>query len=310
MRPLPADLLAALLCLAACAAGPAGGPAPAARARPVAGAPADPDRLALRAWPSRGPARAVILALHGFGDAGDLTYDAAAAYWAGRGIAVYALDQRGFGGNASRKRWPGVDALIADAIAAARDIRRRHPGLPLVVVGHSMGGGVALAAAAEGMDADALVLAGPAIAGGDALSPLARSAAWTLASALPDTRWTGRGIVEIRPTDNPAALRRVVADPRHFGDPSSRELYGLVALMDRAAADAPRSRIPTLTLMGAHDEVLEPERVAAVARTIPGNAGFILYPDGWHWLFTDLQADRVWRDVADFALSVTESAAL
>ena len=74
--------------------------------------------------------------------------------------------------------------------------------------------------------------------------------------------------------------------------------------MDRAAADAPRVTIPTLTLMGAHDEVLEPERVAAIARTIPGNAGFILYPDGWHWLFSDLQAPRVWRDVADFALSV------
>ena len=210
MRPLPPILLATLLCVAACGR-PAGGPAPAADARPVAGAPADPDRLALRAWPSRGPARAVVLALHGFGDAGDLTYDGAAAYWAGRGIAVYALDQRGFGGNASRKQWPGVDALIADATAAAREVRRRNPGLPLVVVGHSMGGGVALAAAAEGMDADALVLAGPAIAGGEALSPLARNAARTLASALPDTRWTGRGIVDIRPTDNLAALRRVVA---------------------------------------------------------------------------------------------------
>ena len=117
--------------------------------------PPTPTASRSRAWPSRGPARAVILALHGFGDAGDLTYDGAAAYWAGRGIAVYALDQRGFGGNASRKQWPGIDALIADATAAARDLRRRHPGLPLVVVGHSMGGGVALAAAAEGMDADA-----------------------------------------------------------------------------------------------------------------------------------------------------------
>ena len=218
--PLPA-CLTLLVCLAACAPGPTGGPAPAAVARPVAAAPADPDRLALRAWPSVGPTRAIILALHGFGDAGDLTYDAAARYWATRGISVYAFDQRGFGANASRQQWPGVDALIADATAAAADLRRAHPGLPLVVVGHSMGGGVALAAAAEGMEADALVLAGPAIAGDEALSPLARSAAWTLATALPDTRWTGRGIVAIRPTDNPEAFRRVALDPRHFGNPSA-----------------------------------------------------------------------------------------
>ena len=44
-----------------------------------------------------------------------------------------------------------------------------------------------------------------------------------------------------------------------------------------------------------------------VARTIPGDAGFILYPDGWHWLFRDRQAPRVWRDVADFVLGVKKS---
>src|SRR6185503_9662832 len=122
-------------------------------------------------------AQAAILALHGFGDASDLTFAPAAEAWSARGIAVYALEQRGFGANASRQRWPGVEALVDDAKAAAREVRRRSPGVPLVVVGHSMGGGVALIAAAEGMDADALVLAGPAIAGGPALSEVARGAA-------------------------------------------------------------------------------------------------------------------------------------
>ena len=84
------------------------------------------------------------------------------------------------------------------------------------------------------------MLAGPAIAGGDALNPALRAGGWVLAGVAPEKRWTGRGIVEIRPTDNDAAIRRVVADPRHFGDPSSRELCGLIGLMDAAAAAAPR----------------------------------------------------------------------
>ena len=157
-----------------------------------------------------------------------------------RGIAVYAPDQRGFGGNDSRKRWPGDDALVADAVALSRWVRAEDPGVPLVVVGHSMGGGVALAAAADGLDADGLVLAGPAIAGGDALNPLLRAARLDLRrrrcprragpgrASSPSTRPT-------TPTPSPASL----ADPRHFADPSSRELFGLVRLMDRAAAAAP-----------------------------------------------------------------------
>ena len=60
----------------------------------------------------------------------------------------------------------------------------------------------------------------------------------------------------------------------------------------------------TLTLMGAHDEVLRPERVREVHDVIPGASGYLLYPDGWHWLFSDRQAARVWDDVAEFALGL------
>ena len=301
-RAALAPLVLALVVLAACSGAPPGDAAPGSAARPVA-APA-PTGLVVHYWPSRGPTRAVILALHGFGDAGDLTFEGAARSWAARGIAVYAPDQRGFGANDSRKRWPGDEALVADAVALSRWVRAQDPGVPLVVVGHSMGGGVALAAAADGLDADGLVLAGPAIAGGDALNPLLRAGGWTFAAAVPEARWTGQGLVAIHPTDNPEALARVVADPRHFADPSSRELFGLVRLMDRAAAAAPSVRLPTLVLVGAHDEVLRPAAIATVARRIPGLVALVDYPAGWHWLFRDRQAPRVWDDVAAFVLAL------
>lgn len=297
----PRLLAAALIAILAGCAGY--GPAPVAASRSPDAA-ALPERLALRVWQPQGAPRAVILALHGFGDTGELTFGPAAAYWTTRGLAVYAPDQRGFGANASRKRWPGPDALVADAVALSREVRARHPGAPLIVAGHSMGGGVALAAAAEGLEADALVLAGPAIAGGAALNPALRAGSLALAAVAPDKRWTGGGLVRIQPTDNIPAIRRALADARHFGDPSSRELYGLVRVMDRAAAAAPRVTIPTLTLMGARDEVLRPVQVRAVHATIPGARAFLEYPEGWHWLFRDLQAARVWRDVADFALTI------
>jgi acylglycerol lipase len=261
------------------------------------------ERLALTVWPAEGTERAVILALHGFGDTGRQTFGDAAVYWTTRGITVYAPDQRGFGANPSRQRWPGADMLIADAVAVSGAVRAQHPGVPLVVVGHSMGGGVALAAAARGLRADALVLAGPAIAGGAALNPAMRASGWAIATVAPDRRWTGGKVVRIQPTDNREAIVAAVRDPGRFDDPSSRELYGLVHVMDRAAEAAPLVTLPTLTLMGSRDEVLRPARVRAVHDRIPGAAGYVEYPDGWHWLFRDRQAERVWSDVADFALS-------
>lgn len=289
---------AAVASTAACTVTP-GGPMPRAAG--------DDGTLVMHAFPTTGPPRAVILALHGYGDAGDLTFTRAAAAWTARGIAVFAPDQRGFGSNPSRQHWPGVDALAADARAHARALRRRYPDLPLTVVGHSMGGGVALVAAGAGLDADGLVLAGPAIAGGAALGEVSRSAARLLAAALPDRRWTGQGIVRIQPTDDLEALRAVKADPRHYGDPSSRELYGLVQIMDRAAAAAPSVYLPTVVMMGARDEVLRPEDVQTIAVRIPGLTRFVLYPRGWHWLFRDRQAPRVWADTGDFALGLTRT---
>lgn len=292
----------ALLALAACAGA---GPSAPVASRGAAGA---ETTLALRSWPAQGPTRAAILALHGFGDTGATAWEDAARYWARRGIAVYAPDQRGFGENPSWRRWPGAEALVSDATRLSHIVRRRHPDVPLVVVGHSMGGGVALAAAARGLDADALVLAGPAIAGGDALNPMLRAGAWTMATLMPDRRWTGDGIVDISPTDNPDAIRRALADPRFIGDPSSRELWGLVRIMDMAAAAAPEIETPTLTLMGAHDEVLRPDRVQRVHDRIPAATGWRLYPEGWHWLFRDLHGEVVLEDVADFALGLRAAA--
>src|SRR3546814_13687678 len=60
-----------------------------------------------------GPPAAIILALHGFNDY-SRSFEAPAAYWADRGIATYAYDQRGFGQTPHRGLWPGAARLIAD----------------------------------------------------------------------------------------------------------------------------------------------------------------------------------------------------
>lgn len=297
------SLLAAAL-LAACAAG---GPLTAPRgATPVATqqtlAAADGSRIAASEWGPGRPA-AVILALHGFGDHGQSTFADAARVWAERDILTVAIDQRGFGRNPSRGLWPGEDALVADAVAASRQLRARFPCVPLTVVGHSMGGGVALAAAAQGLAGEGIVLAAPAIWGGEYLNPIHRLLAWTAAVVVPDRRYTGRGIVKIRSTDNDEALRQMRKDPLYLGKPSSRELMGLIRVTDAARAAAERVDRPALLLLGDKDQIVPNRRVREVFATLRGPKDVVEYPEGWHLLFRDLQAPNVWRDVADWALS-------
>ena len=267
---------------------------------------ADGTPLTLSEWAADDPAddpRAVILGVHGYGDYGPSTFDEAAKFWSALGIATYAYDQRGFGHNRSFGHWPGSEALAADLRSVAAQIRTRHPCLPLIVIGHSMGGGVVLAAAGQGLDADGLVLAAPAIWGGAEMNPLHRLVAWTAAAVVPERRFTGEGVIRIQASDNIEVLRALGRDPHYLRPPSAREIFGLVRVSDMAEAAAASVGLPALLLLGEKDEIVPNARVRRVFARLTGPHQVIEYGQGWHLLFRDLQAERVWRDVANWALS-------
>jgi acylglycerol lipase len=265
---------------------------------------ADGTALAISEWPAEQPV-AVILAVHGYGDYGPSTFARAAEFWAGQGITIFAYDQGGFGRNISLGHWPGAVALAADLRAAAAQLRARNPCLPLIVVGHSMGGGVVLAAADQGgLDADGLVLAAPAIWGGDQFNPLYRLAAWSVALIMPEHRFTGEGMVRIQASDNIEMLRALGRDPRYLSPPSARELLGMVRVADLAEAAAESVTLPSLLLLGVKDEIVPEAAVREVFARLTGPRTVIEYPEGWHMLFRDFQAEQVWRDIADWTRAI------
>jgi acylglycerol lipase len=293
-------LAAGLAALTGCAGREAASVPSAAAEETIRGAQTD---LPLARWSPDVPA-AVVVAIHGYGDHAVSTYEKAAEFWVSRGIEVFAYDQRGFGRNPSNRQWPGDEALVADLEAATREVRALRPGLPLFVVGHSMGGGVALAAAGEGRlsEAEGLVLLAPAVWGGDQLNMLLRASAWTAATLAPDMRWENGSVVTIRPTDNIELLRTLAGDPLRFANPSGREFLGLIRITDRAVAAAPEDRLPTLVVMGAHDEVIPEDAVRAAYEALPGPKEFAYVDTGWHMLLRDLQAERVWDLTAEWIL--------
>jgi len=247
----------------------------------------DGTRLPLRRWDaedleSNGPSdtspsdkssgkpRAVIVALHGMSDYSN-AFDMPGKVWAKLGITTLAYDQRGFGRSDNPGIWAGAEAMrtdLNDAVAAAR---ARYPGVPVYVLGESMGGAVvltALASATPRADAsadapklradasadaltlhvdapadapilhvDGVILAAPAVwSRGD--MPLSYRAALFLAAHLVpglilSNSAAGR-VVTIIPSDNEPMLRALGRDPLFQKKTRTGTLYGLVNLMDEA----------------------------------------------------------------------------
>lgn len=264
--------------------------------------------LPLRQWPAEGQPRAVVIALHGFNDYGNAFADPA-AYWAKHdGIITYAPDQRGFGASPYTGLWPGADVLAGDLLQLTRLLRQRHPGLPVYWLGESMGGAVALVALGhtghERVDAadrpDGVMLSAPAV-WGRASMPLSYRVALALTSyTVPWMTFSGRGL-GIQASDNIPMLRRLGADPLVIKRTRADAIHGLVGLMDKAAAspgnlgDKPP---PLLVLYGLRDEVIPKPPVERFVAALGGHARVALYANGWHMLLRDLEADKVWRDLA------------
>ena len=91
----------------------------------------------------------VLLCIHGLG-LHKGTYEAFGKEMAKAGVATYALDVRGFGEWTKENGKPRVDfdSAMNDIKSVLMNIHKNEPGLPVVILGESMGGAMALRAAA------------------------------------------------------------------------------------------------------------------------------------------------------------------
>ena len=143
---------------------------------------------------------------------------------------------------------------------------------------------------------DGIVLVAPAVWGGDTLNAFYRGTLWLAAHLLPANKATGRGLGR-RPSDNIEMLRGLGRDPKVIKETRIDTVYGLVQLMDAAQAAAPSIRTQMLILYGARDEIIPKRPVEQVVSSVTGPRRIAIYPNGWHMLLRDLQAEVVWRDV-------------
>jgi alpha-beta hydrolase superfamily lysophospholipase len=104
---------------------------------------ADGTQIAAYRWDPVGEPRAAVQLTHGMGEHA-LRYEHVAQALNEAGFVVYAQDHRGHGASADPEAlgdlgtgsWAG---LVDDIGLLSAQIRAEHPGLPLILLGHSMG---------------------------------------------------------------------------------------------------------------------------------------------------------------------------
>jgi len=266
----------------------------------------DGVRLPVRTWnPSDQSPKAVIIALHGFNDYSKF-FAGPGKYLSSLGVASYAFDQRGFGESPNPGLWPGISALVNDLVQFTREVKQRHPSLPLYLLGESMGGAVVIVASNESLlpEIDGIILSAPAIWGRQTMPWYQRGLLWLTAHTVPWMSFTGESL-KIKPSDNIEMLRELSRDPLVIKESRVETIYGLVDLMDEALDKSTKLGSRTLLLYGEKDEIIPKESTFEMLKGLPvgdkfgeDTARVAFYQNGYHMLLRDLQAKLILNDIA------------
>lgn len=269
-----------------------------ARLRRTEGSFAAPDGLTLfrRAWlPDR--AARVLLVVHGFGEHSG-RYDELGAWFAARGCAVHALDHRGHGRSGGpRTHVDRFDQLLDDLSTFHALVRDEHPGSPVTLLGHSMGGLIALAYLAERRPVvSGAIVSGPALAPDRAVPRSRILLARALRRVAPKLALAA-GLDLTGLSRDEDVLRRYLADPlvvRTMTASLGAELLAAGAIVrTRASAIA----TPVLLMHGKQDTlcpVAATEEFAAQL-TAAGSA-LRVYPELRHEIFNEPEREQVFAD--------------
>jgi lysophospholipase len=264
------------------------------------------ERLHLQAWLPAGPDLerssepvAVIALVHGYGDHGG-RHSWFGEDMAARGYGVYAYDLRGHGqSSGARGQIKRFDDYLDDTALFLDEVRRRQPGKPLVLLGHSLGGLICARFAEERpCDVRALILSSPFFALTVQPEPMKLLGAKVLSAVWPG-RDVGNTVMAEDLSHDKAVVKAYVTDPLVHHVATARWAAETLAAQDAAIADAPRVTLPLLLLYGKDDEVADP----AFAETFFAGVGsadkkLVPYDGFYHELFNEVGRELVFADVA------------
>jgi alpha-beta hydrolase superfamily lysophospholipase len=248
-------------------------------------------RVAVHRWGGE-DATFIALIVHGYGEHAR-RYDHVAEALVRAGAVVYAPDHLGHGeSEGERVSVETMEDLVEDTARVVDLAREEHPGLPVVMIGHSMGGIIAARFAQRpGHGLRALVLSGPVIGGNPDLFGLVD---------LPE-------IPEI-PIDpavlsrDPEVGRAYAADPLVWHGPFKREtLRALIDSVEAIAAGGSLGDLPTLWIHGERDALAPLAATRPAIERIRGSAfSERIYAGAQHEVFNETNRDEAIAEVVAF----------
>ena len=248
-------------------------------------------RIYRQSWlPAR--TRAAVVLVHGLGEHSG-RYARVAEELVAADCAVYALDHRGHGKSEGPRALIDRFAHAVDDIDQLVDIARREQrGKPLFLLGHSMGGALALSYTLKhSAKLSGLILSAPAVVldGAPLLMKLLARLLSVIAPKL--------GVFQVDPalvSRDADTVAAYVSDPLNaHGKAPARTLGEIIKFVDWLPAALPILKLPVLAMHGSEDKLAGVAGSRMVVECIGSKDKTLkIYEGLYHEIFNELPVDR------------------
>lgn len=260
-----------------------------------------------QSWLPADEVRAIVAIFHGLGEhSGRYAHVAESLVEAGFG--VHTLDHRGHGKSDGKRAYlKSYDEFMGDLVQFRSIVESEHPGKPLIVLGHSMGGNLAVGHVLDHQAGLAgLVLSGPALKVGDDFSAIQLKIFGVMGRLLPGVRPQGLNADAI--SRDPAVVEAYVNDPLVF---TGKITAGLGAALIKAMETFPSRyhelRLPVLLMHGTADQLANIEGTRELEATAVDASVTSHYYDGlFHEIFNEPEQQQVIGDLLTWLDTILE----
>jgi alpha-beta hydrolase superfamily lysophospholipase len=174
-------------------------------------------------------------------------------------------------------------------------VKQRHPGLPRVLIGHSMGGLIALRYAIDNPDSlCGAVISSPALGTHPDFQPpkILQWLVGILSVLVPRLR-VNSNLDTHAVSRDPAVVNAYEADPLISQKVSVRFYSAMMKAISDIHGNAPGLKIPTLLMQSGGDRLVDPQATAIWAEKAGDNVELVIWEGLYHEMFNEPEKDEV-----------------
>ena len=257
-------------------------------------------QLFRRSWIPDAPKRLLIV-VHGFAEHSG-RYEHVGSWFAARGCAVHAYDHRGHGRSQGARNYVRTfDEYLDDLDCFLGQVRAEHLGLPVTIVGHSMGGLISTAFVTQRKpDIFALVTSGAALELGPAMQGPRTLIAKALRRIAPRLKLAA-GLPAAGLSRDPEVVRAYESDPLVDTRVTLALAVEMMNAIARTRGGGQAVEVPMLLLHGEDDPLCSAAGSRSFFESLPATSvppsALRIQPGLLHEIFNEPEHARIFDEV-------------